>query len=242
MNRMRSAAWKALMEQATGGEGGDGAAGGSGGDAAAAAAAAAAAGNTAGATGDDGKQKTGDDGKPAGSEAGADGGKGGENGKPAGESKAPESYTLTLPEKSSLTQSDVDKVAAFAKANNLSNDAAQAVLVQRHDAAKQVTDAATAKLTETKTAWLSELKADAEFGGAALDKNGELAANAIKAFGGDELLKSVMDAGFNLHPGFFRMMTRIGKAMSEDKPLNQPAGSGSGGAKDAATVLYGKPS
>jgi hypothetical protein len=98
------------------------------------------------------------------------------------------------------------------------------------------------EFTAIQTAWHDELKADKEFGGANLDANGELAAKAIKAFGGDDLLASIKGAKFNLHPGFFRMMTKIGKAMSEDKPLNTSAGNGGGGPRDAASVLYGKKS
>lgn len=238
LNRMASAVWAVYMEQATGGDqGGSSGAAGSG-DAAAAAAASAAA-----AAGGDGSNANAGANSNANANANAAGGSGANaGGNQSGQqqqSGAPEKYELKLPEKTTLTQADVDAVSTFAKDKKLTNEQAQMLLEQRHEAATATTTAAQAKLTEIKTGWINELKSDTEFGGANLDANDAHATKAIKAFGGDELLKSIKDAGFNQHPGFFRMMARIGKAMAEDKPLNQGATGGSGGAKDAATVLYG---
>lgn len=248
MNRMRSEVWKGLMEQATGGDGQGASSGGAagGGDAAAAAAAtaaAAAAAGNGGATGGTGQQ-TGQSSQGAQGSSGQgqqqQGGSQGNGSQGAqGASQVPEKYEIKLPEATKLTQADVDAVAVIAKAKALTNDQAQMLLDQRHEASEAATAAATTKLTEIKTGWLNELKADTAFGGDALDKNGELAANAIKAFGGEDLLKSIKEAGFNLHPGFFRMMVKIGKAMGEDTGGNASGATGGGAKKDAATVLYG---
>jgi hypothetical protein len=66
--------------------------------------------------------------------------------------------------------------------------------------------------------WVTQAKADSEYGGAKLDENLGRAKKAITEFGSDGL-RELLDSptGLGNHPEVIRFMVRVGKAISEDR-------------------------
>jgi hypothetical protein len=55
--------------------------------------------------------------------------------------------------------------------------------------------------------------------GSAFDARKDLANNALREFGGDEVVQLLNDAGLSNNPAIFRMLSEVGKLTSEDKPV-----------------------
>lgn len=154
--------------------------------------------------------------------------------------KGDATYTLTLPEGSLLPASEIETVAAYAKARGLSNEAAQEVLAQRHDAVKAFHESATQKFRERATQWVNEAKADKSLAGEQgqdFDANAGLAKRALNHFFGKELDAVLNETGYGNHPAILRGFLKIAKAMGEDTLAQGVHGGGQ--PKDAASVLYG---
>lgn len=157
-----------------------------------------------------------------------------------GDAKGDVTYTLTLPEGSLLPASEVETVAAYAKGRGLSNEAAQEVLAQRHDAVKAFHASAMQKFSERATQWVNEAKADKSLAGEQgqeLDANTGLAKRALNHFFGKELDAVLNETGYGNHPAVLRGFLKIAKAMGEDTLAQGVHGGGQ--PKDAAAVLYG---
>lgn len=149
-------------------------------------------------------------------------------------------YTLKLPEGSLLPASDIETVAAYAKARGLSNEAAQEVLAQRHDAVKAFHESAMQKFGERATQWVNEAKADKSLAGEQgqeFDANVGLAKRALNHFFGKDLDAVLNETGYGNHPAVLRGFLKIAKAMGEDTLAQGVHGGGQ--PKDAASVLYG---
>lgn len=150
---------------------------------------------------------------------------------------APATYVLKLADKSLLDQGDLDKVSAIAREKGLSNEQAQQILDQREDAAKAMSERQLAQLTKAKTDWQSATKNDPVLGGEHLAETQRLVMLPIEKFMTPELRTLLRDTGFGDNIEVVRFLHKIGKAMSEDKPLG---GEGPGsGQKTAEQVLYG---
>lgn len=141
---------------------------------------------------------------------------------------APEKYELNLPEKSAIEPEMLGKVEAYAKANNLSNEQAQAVLNHNHEIVNSYVESANKKLAGlNEVTWKDELIKDEEFGGSKFQENGELAAKAAEKFFGKEFVDELKTMNLNHHPKLFRGFVRIAKAMQNDKFVNPGMSSGS---------------
>lgn len=140
----------------------------------------------------------------------------------------PEKYELALPEKSALEPEMIGKIEAYAKANNLSNEQAQAVLNHNHEIVNSYVESANKKLAGlNEVTWKDELIKDEEFGGSKFQENGELAAKAAEKFFGKEFVDELKTMNLNHHPKLFRGFVRIAKAMQNDKFVNPGMSSGS---------------
>lgn len=129
---------------------------------------------------------------------------------------APE-LKLTLPKDSALDAKALERIAAFAKENNISQEKAQALLeaesalVDGHrQSQKAAYDAETAK-------WKDAVMADKELGGEAFKENVEIAKRAVDRFATPEFKEMLNKTRFGDHPEVVRMFVRIGKAMQNDK-------------------------
>lgn len=148
---------------------------------------------------------------------------------------APEKYAdFTPPEGATLDAGVMTKFADAARALNLPQDKAQALVDQMAPvmAARQAEAVAAMKAD-----WLAQSTADAEFGGAKLTESLTYAAKAMDQFATPGLKEIFNQTGFGNNPDVLRMMVKIGRAMSEDRIVTGglPA---STGIRSNADTLY----
>jgi hypothetical protein len=148
--------------------------------------------------------------------------------------KPPENYDLKLPEDSLLDKSAIERTAAQAKEQGLSNDAAQEFLNRQSQALTDHVD-------KQSEAWEAAVKADPEIGGDNYGESVEMARRVVARFGNDALKKSLTKYGYGNHPEVVRFCANIGKAMSEDKLIQGATKPMSSKPKTAAEKLYGDP-
>lgn len=148
-------------------------------------------------------------------------------------------YDLKLPEKTSLVQADLDRIAADAKARGLTNEQAQAELKAQNETAQAIVDRQATMLQETRTKWVEQIKADKELGGDNLATTQRLSMLPVEKFMTPELRTFLRETGYGDHPEVVRFLVKLGKAMSEDKPVGG-LGGGGGDKKSVADVLYGQ--
>jgi hypothetical protein len=153
--------------------------------------------------------------------------------KAADQAKAPEKYELTLPENGRLEASDLEVVAAEAKALGLTQAQAQQLVTTRATA-----------LTALSDQFLTDLKADPELGGAHFDttvKHALAGRDWLFPPGSEEaaLVTAWFEkTGLGNHKAFVRALARVGKARAEDRPVSG-AGLVSGGERKPTTdVLF----
>lgn len=145
---------------------------------------------------------------------------------------APDKYELVIPDGGLLEQSDLDAFAAAAKAKGLTNEQAQAALTEHAQA-----------LEAQATRFLETTQAHPEVGGANLEAAQANAQRVLEKFlpaatpEGAELRKAMDKSGYGNYAPFVVLLSRIGRAMSEDQPMS---GTRTGGARRShAEVLFG---
>jgi len=155
------------------------------------------------------------------------------------ETTAPEKYELKLPENALIKADQIEKVSAFAKQNNLTNDQAQALLNQRNEGVADYLASEKARIAELNDkGWAQELLKDKEFGGEEnLKKNGELAAQAATEWFGEEFVTLIKQMGINHHPLLFKGLVRLAKASESDRLVHGNTQS-NGAEKRAADIMY----
>lgn len=139
----------------------------------------------------------------------------------------PEKYDLKLPEGAVLDAAHLDQVAAFAKANGLSQDAAQKIVERDNATLAAYREKAVADWNAKTQAWLDASKTDKEIGGDKFDASVKVALDARNRFGTPELQKLLDETGAGNHPEFIRFFARVGQAMAPDRVQN-PAQGGTG--------------
>lgn len=150
----------------------------------------------------------------AGQEAGDSASQGDADGDGAG-SEVPEKYEFTMPDNVPLDEALVAKVDPVFRELGLSNEQANKLanaFAEHRVSEAESQQAAYAKQVED---WGKQSSADPEFGGAAFEKNAELARSAIGQYGTPEL-KALLADGLGNHPELIRFCVRVGKAMAED--------------------------
>lgn len=149
----------------------------------------------------------------------------------AAASKAPEKYVLTLPDGGRLEESDLKYVEDIARKANWSNDDAQAAIAEQDAAIKAQSDR-----------FLTELKADTEYGGDKLAESQKAVRAVIDRIRPDghprreAFVKFLNRGGAGNHREVVAFFNDVHKLMAEDTSV----GGGSGAsAQDAASKLYG---
>jgi len=137
----------------------------------------------------------------------------------------PEKYELKMPEGSQLSQKRIDEVSAYAKEKGLSNEQAQEILNRESDAVSGFFESQRAELLAKSEGWISEIKADKEFGGENFNQTIEYAKRSIKQFGDPELERVFDETGVGNHPLIVKMHAKIGRLMADDKMVSSHAGS-----------------
>lgn len=145
---------------------------------------------------------------------------------------APEKYELKISEGSVVDAGFVERIAAHAKAQGLSQEQAQALLDQQSE---QVG----AFIKQQSESWMAQSLADKEIGGEALNKNVEMAKRVIDRFGSESLKAELNKTGYGNHVEVLRLLVKIGSSMSEDQlvvPGSQPVSA----PKSREELYYGK--
>ena len=150
---------------------------------------------------------------------------------PATPPAVPEKYDLKLPEKSVLEASAVDEIAAYAKAQGLSQ--VQAAALVEHQS-KFVESVLTKRQEQQEAAveaeikkWEGIIETDKEFGGENFKKSSELTKRFAKRFGDEEFFKLMNETGLGSHPAIFRFVARAAAVTSEDTLERGITGGGS---------------
>lgn len=155
-----------------------------------------------------------------------------------GETKETVEYKLNLPEKNPfLGQEDVERIISFARDRGLSNDDAQKLLDGEVDRIVQVQERIKEDHAKRSEVWVSELRQDDDFGGERFDANVGFAKKVITKFGDETLIKALDESGLGNFPPLVKMMSRIGKAMSDDSLIL--SGQAPGRKKSMEEIFYG---
>ena len=142
-----------------------------------------------------------------------------------------------LPKDVELNKDVLNKFTDLAKGLSLSQEDAQKLIDIASENVSGVVKAQSEAWTKTRDQWVTEIKADKDFGGSKFDETVERAQRTLKAYGSEKLLSFLDSTGYGDNPDIIRMLARIDKAVSEDKTVN---GSPNSSNKSAADILYGK--
>jgi hypothetical protein len=126
------------------------------------------------------------------------------------EPNAPESYDFKNDEIAPEVKTAFGEVA---KELDLSQENADKVLNKMIPVLQERADA---NLEKVRNEWLEASKNDKEIGGNNLEKNLGYAKKALTKFATDDLRNFLNETSLGNHPEVIRLMTRIGKSISED--------------------------
>ncbi len=131
----------------------------------------------------------------------------------------PDKYTLKLGDNSPLDAADIEKIAAYARTQGLSNDQAVALLKHQEATASGLVARQQAQLAEITQAWATEVKTDKDIGGAAYATTLANVQKAVDRFASPAFKTWVNESGLGNHPEFVRFVNAIGKAMREESTI-----------------------
>lgn len=147
----------------------------------------------------------------------------------------PEKYDLKLPDQSPVNPVRLEKIAAEAKAQGLSQEQAQELVTREHNTVSDLVQAHHARVKE----WSDASAADKEIGGPDINRNISLADRLVDTYGSPELKEQLKITGFGSHPEMLRLLVRIAKAGGEDR-LVRGGGTPPAPKKSAADLLFGE--
>lgn len=129
---------------------------------------------------------------------------------------APEKYEFKAPEGVELDAAAIAEFEPLARELNLNQEQAQKLLELHTRTLQNQAQSQTQVAAKQIEAWVGEIKADKEIGGANFDSSVRHAQAAAKKFGSPEFLAALDATGMGSHPELVRVFARIGKAMAED--------------------------
>lgn len=143
---------------------------------------------------------------------------------------APESYAdFAAPEGVELNAEALASFKDAAKADNLSQEAAQRYVDMAAQLVRQQHQKLADDILATRESWVTASKADKEFGGDKLDASLATAKRGLETYGSPELSKLLAETGLGDHPEIIRAFAKVGATVSEDKlvdghkPTRNPA-------------------
>jgi hypothetical protein len=145
---------------------------------------------------------------------------------------APESYEFKAHDDFEFDAKLIDSYAGWAKEQNLSQDVAQSLLDKIAPELHAQQQESVRALHEQ---WKTESEADKEIGGAGLPENLGLAKKVLDAFGTPEVVELFNTTGLGNQKEIIRLLSKVGKAMSDDKIVT---GEATREPTDAAHVMF----
>lgn len=138
----------------------------------------------------------------------------------SGDAPQPEpEFEISSPEGLNLNDGTIAKLKEVAQEQGLSAQQTQALLDAAGVSLGENNDAF---LKETREEWAQVVANDPELGGRRLNENMALADKVVETFG-DEGLRELLNEGdlpLGKEPRIFRLLVKVGKAMSEDRAVN----------------------
>ncbi len=161
-----------------------------------------------------------DPGQPAGGKP-ADGNNGQAQGNTQTDNKdappsVPDKYEFKAPDGVVLDSEALAEFEPIAKELKLTQEQAQKLVEMHTKQLQKASQLQTQVAAQQIEAWVSDIKADKEIGGANFDTSVRHAQAAAKKFGSPEFLAALDATGMGSHPELVRVFARIGKAMAED--------------------------
>ncbi len=145
--------------------------------------------------------------------------------------EVPEKYEIKIPEKSMISDAQLEKIESRCRDRGFSNEEAQAeveavnstveeaISISQEESKKELENLA-------KVEWPKQVKEDKEIGGDNYEENCELSKRVLDKFGTEKFKDFLDDSGFGNHPEVIRVFSRLGKLMSDDKLVFKGSGEG----------------
>ena len=157
----------------------------------------------------------------------------------------PDKYELKPAADTKLTADRVAEIAAFAKANKLSQAQAQSVMERENTTLTAVAKAQEDFAVKTKQEWIDGTMNDPVIGGDKLKAVAEQCRRVVEKFApaaepwAVKFREELVTSGLGNHPGLLRFVNNIAQSMGDDQ-LVQGAGQGGGSAKSAGAKIFEK--
>jgi hypothetical protein len=132
----------------------------------------------------------------------------------------PGEFKIALPEGFVADETQLAAFTAAAKDAGLTSEQASKVAVWDIARQKQAADLAVKQWEAQDDKWKAEIAGDAEIGGDKLNESVVAAKRALRAFGGEAVVKVINEYGLGNHPELVRTFARMGRAMGEDKSVS----------------------
>ena len=141
-------------------------------------------------------------------------------GQPKEPTEDEDGFIVQIPDETFLTERDEKDIIAFAEKHDLSKEAAQELADQRHQLMNEVFEDSgkvfKEKITEQHEGWKLESQNDKEIGGKNFEKSIKLADQVLRRYGTQKLRDVLDDSGLGDNPEIIRVLSRLGKGMSND--------------------------
>lgn len=146
-------------------------------------------------------------------------------------------YEIKLADGIQLDQALLDKAGPVMKDIGLTNGQASKLAGVLAEQRKAEHDALGERHQKIITDWQTEIRSDKEFGGDKLPATIKTADRVIATFGDDAFRRDLVDLGLGNHPGIFRLLARVGNALSDDRSVTSETPAAP--AKSPEVAMYG---
>lgn len=151
----------------------------------------------------------------------------------------PEKYELKIPDGSKLKATAVERIARTAREQGLTNDEAQQLLVQEHEAVTTYQTEQDQELAARKSGWKTDLESDPVLGGDNLKANSELVRRGLEANFSKETIAFIDTLELGNNKFLFKDLLKLGNKLKDDKIGILNGGQPPAGRKPVAQVFFG---
>jgi hypothetical protein len=146
-------------------------------------------------------------------------------------------YDIKLEDGIQLDEALLEKAAPVMKEIGLTNAQASKLASVLAEQRKAEYDGLNERTQRVISDWQKEIRTDKDFGGQKLDANINNAERVIATFGDEAFRRDLKELGLGNHPGLFRLLARVGNALSDDKPITSETPAAS--RKSPEEAMYG---